>query len=392
MNLHILPDNIYAMKFIEFVLKHFSNQNHIFLILTSFEKAKYIEIIEDSTILVLHIESLKQKIKYLNDIKLNEFVSMAKNIYIHSLNSFSAFIVFRYAKPDQALIWIPWGFDIYEYIPNLELFDEDTKIIAKTSLPKDSKVLKNIKDKMFLRYIRAKVIARIIFIAIDFKPEFDLIKENFYSKAEYKSFHYPNPINFISLDKAQINKFQPNTDTNLNSKKPKMIQVGNSGDPNNNHISVFKLLVGIKQQNFSILCPLSYGEPDYIRRIVEIGKNYFGNRFIPILKFLPPEEYLNLINQVDVAIFNHYRQQGKGNIVPLIYLGKKIYIREKVTTYIAYKTMGIKIESTDMLFESTLQDILIPYRSEEKEMNRKIIFQMYNEEEDLKKMHEMFSK
>jgi hypothetical protein len=45
------------------------------------------------------------------------------------------------------------------------------------------------------------------------------------------------------------------------------------------------------------------------------------------------EQYLQILSNVDVAIFNHRRQQALGNITTLIGVGKKVYIRNDITTW-----------------------------------------------------------
>lgn len=51
---------------------------------------------------------------------------------------------------------------------------------------------------------------------------------------------------------------------------------------------------------------------------------------------MSPNEYAKLLNSVRVAVFNHNRQQGTGNIEILSYLGKKLYIRSDTTTWEHY--------------------------------------------------------
>lgn len=54
------------------------------------------------------------------------------------------------------------------------------------------------------------------------------------------------------------------------------------------------------------------------------GINLFGDNFILLTEFLSPEEYAKILANVDVAIFAHRRQQALGNILALIYIGKKV--------------------------------------------------------------------
>ena len=42
---------------------------------------------------------------------------------------------------------------------------------------------------------------------------------------------------------------------------------------------------------------------------------------------LPLSDYLKILGKIDIAIFNHERQQAVGNITSLLGLGKKVYIK-----------------------------------------------------------------
>ena len=45
---------------------------------------------------------------------------------------------------------------------------------------------------------------------------------------------------------------------------------------------------------------------------------YFWRKFKPLVDFMPFDEYLNLLAKVDIAIFNHKRQQAMGNTTILL--------------------------------------------------------------------------
>ncbi|RBW48129.1 TDP-N-acetylfucosamine:lipid II N-acetylfucosaminyltransferase [Marinobacter sp. F3R11] len=110
------------------------------------------------------------------------------------------------------------------------------------------------------------------------------------------------------------------------------IQVGNSADPSNNHLEVFEKLAALQTDNFRVSVPLSYGDQQHARRVIEKGKKLFGDRFVPLVDFLPLHQYQGFLATIDIAIFNHKRQQGLGNLVSLLGMGKKVYLRRDVST------------------------------------------------------------
>ena len=54
-------------------------------------------------------------------------------------------------------------------------------------------------------------------------------------------------------------------------------------------------------------------------------------------------KYLELLGQIDIAIFAHKRQQAMGNAITLLGLGKKVYMRDDVTSWQLFKNIGVKV-------------------------------------------------
>jgi len=140
------------------------------------------------------------------------------------------------------------------------------------------------------------------------------------------------------------------------------IQVGNSADPSNNHLEVFEKLIPYKDQDIKIFVPLSYGDQIYAKNIVEVGRRMFGNKFVPLTSFMPFEEYLKFLGQIDIAVFNHRRQQAMGNTITLLGLGKSVYIRSDTTQWKIFKKIDItiydisKLNDKNKLLTKTLPD------------------------------------
>lgn len=124
------------------------------------------------------------------------------------------------------------------------------------------------------------------------------------------------------------------------------VQVGNSADPSNNHLEVFEKLASLQTDNFRVLVPLSYGDQQHARRVIEEGEKLFGDRFVPLVDFLPPDQYQEFLASIDVAVFNHKRQQALGNLISLLGMGKKVYLRRDIST--ASLLDSLKIEWFDV--------------------------------------------
>jgi hypothetical protein len=134
----------------------------------------------------------------------------------------------------------------------------------------------------------------------------------------------------------------------------KVVLVGNSANPSNNHADIFNKLSNLKDQNFNIICPLSYGNNVQAAFIAQLGRTMFGVRFTPLLDFMPFNEYLNTLAKVDIAIFAHERQQGMGNMITLLSLGKKVYMRGDTSPYALFEKLNIKVFNIeDLSLESS---------------------------------------
>lgn len=124
-----------------------------------------------------------------------------------------------------------------------------------------------------------------------------------------------------------------------------VLLVGNSADPTNNHPEIFDKIKGSSQCNniVRIYCPLSYGSREYAKRVVGLGKELFADRFFALTDFIPIGEYKKLLQSIDVAIFAHNRQQAMGNIINLLGMGKKVIMREEVSSWDGLNDLGVEI-------------------------------------------------
>lgn len=133
----------------------------------------------------------------------------------------------------------------------------------------------------------------------------------------------------------------------------------------------------MNSNEFNVVVPLSYGNQNYINFLVKEGYRLLGDRFIPLLNYLDSDEYYNILNQVDVAIMNYNRPQGFGNILPLIYLGKKVYLKSSISTTYELSKKGIKVFNVEDLKYKNIND-LIYIDEETKLINRNLVLENYN--------------
>jgi hypothetical protein len=136
----------------------------------------------------------------------------------------------------------------------------------------------------------------------------------------------------------------------LNNRTIRNIMVGNSTSDTNDHVAIFKMLYPYKENDIIIYCPLSYGNyDDYRDTVIKKGFEMFGNKFVPMTRFMSLEEYNQFINNIDVAIFNHRRQEAMGVTLTLLSKGKIVYMNSKTTAFRSLNERGIQVFDNELI-------------------------------------------
>jgi dTDP-N-acetylfucosamine:lipid II N-acetylfucosaminyltransferase len=246
--------------------------------------------------------------------------------------------------------WVIWGGDLYNWnlIQKRTIGDYINEFLKKRVIKQFASIIYTISGD----YSNAKLLYNI-------------------TAPGYHAFLLP-PLNKELLDKT--NTFNDNN-------HHKNILLGTRGSRTSYHFEAIDFLSFINTYtNFRVICPLSYGgDKNYISRVVTYGKEKLGEKFEPLLSWLGPNEYAEVLASIDVAIMNHRRQEGVGNIIPLLYAGKKVYIRKNVSTYSWLTKLGLIIFNTDDLFAGKDNDIFT-FPHEWGKHNREIIQSYYSEE------------
>ncbi|MBX2879302.1 MAG: TDP-N-acetylfucosamine:lipid II N-acetylfucosaminyltransferase [Granulosicoccus sp.] len=162
------------------------------------------------------------------------------------------------------------------------------------------------------------------------------------------------------------------------------IQVGNSADPSNAHLEVFDLLKNNIDTNTNVFVPLSYGDNQYAARVVDYGRSRLGDRFFPLTEFVPYDVYKEHLASIDIAIFNHDRQQAMGNIVQFLGLGKKVILRKNLSHRTHLENQGLVIGDFDN--DMTVNRLSVS----DAQKNNKIISTLYSSEQLLRDWNNIF--
>lgn len=284
-----------------------------------------------------------------NVVSMTWAMTKADKIIIHGL--FSNHLLYLLAMQPgllQKCYWVMWGGDLYTH---------DAPV-------KDWRSQKN----SFLRHF---IVRRIGHFITYIKGDFEIAQQWYGAKGAYHHcLMYPS-----NLYREFVMRQKQGQTIN--------ILVGNSADPTNRHAEVFAKLTAYSHEDIQVLCPLSYGPVDNAERITRLGKDLFGDRFVPLPDFMPFTNYLELLGQIDIAVFAHKRQQGMGSTITLLGLGKTVFMRTDVTPWKSFAELGVTIFDVDQLNISRLSP-------DEAQRNRQIISEAFSEAALLSQLAEVF--
>lgn len=238
-------------------------------------------------------------------------------------------------------------------------------------------------DNNLQKYInsRKKFLERVTAICHWNRFDIELLENLFQTKITQKKFFYGTGRNWLnSEEKSTVSKPES---------EPLIFFVGNSDTPTNNHLDTFEILKRFKHENILIYAPLSYQNGEYARYISEVGKKIFGEKFIPIFDFLPKDQYLNLIDKMDVCVMNHRRTQAGGNIMAFLSKGKKVFINPNSTLYLFLKSMRIEVYSINSLNSLNIDELRTGQSSEIVKKNIEILRNEFGAEEATKRYCEL---
>lgn len=244
--------------------------------------------------------------------------------------------------------WVIWGADLYAY--------------------KYQKGWKKKIKYLFISRIAKKVGHMVTYI----KGDYENAVRWFGSKAEYhECFMYKSNIfKEYSLPESSDNVIN--------------ILLGNSADPTNFHQEIFSKIQRVNDKNIKIYVPLSYGDELYAKEIIKVGREFFDKKISFITEIMPFELYLDFLAKIDVVLFNHPYQQGMGNTITLLGLGKKVYMRSDVTQWKLFKDLGISVYDIEQF---DLTDI----KNNQLELNKEIVKAYFSEKTYMNQLLKIFN-
>lgn len=337
--LHIIPAEKFTPTFINFIRQNFDDGSHSFFTFGDLSQFPY-DIKNDS----IHIKS-----QYHPSLKAMKAIHDADEIILHGMLVCRIINLFFQPWAYKKCHWLLWGGELYNDLEERKSLAGHIKLFLNKLTNPD---LKSVITYLQGDYSRACTL---------FHKKFKFYESIMYHSNVYKALDIPE-------------------------KKGSHIDIllGNSGDPYNEHEDALNILRPFKDEDIRIHCTLSYmGPPEYVKKIVKLGHDMFGNKFRPILDFWPYEKYLEFLGEIDVAIFTHKRQQAMGNTISLLGLGKKVFIQDNTSQFEFFEQKGIKVYPAKDFH-------LTPLETEVKNRNIAIIKQYFSEENLKKQWADIF--
>ena len=336
--------NVFNDKYIYFVDDEFSNLEHEAIIYNS--KKFNAEAYKDSKFRFYPLpEASLGKFRYLlKFFHKREFdLLIIHGLFYRDLDIVFMALVSRFTNIGKKTLWSMWGGDIYSF-----------------QLPPES-FLRRVKFNIE-EFFKKETIQKIAFSTTIVPSQAKSLNENY--KVEFQPYDafYPNPLKFEII--ADIKSVQ----TNFGDDK-KLVLLGNSASPSNNHLLGLELLSEFVGK-ISVLCPMAYGNDEYRQKVIAEGNKIFAEDFSCQTQFLEPEAYLHKLNHVDCALFVHDRQQALGNIMILLCLGKKVFMKKEALHYIFLKNLGFSVFAIEDLSIEIFSDVTIDRNEEYRKVIR----------------------
>lgn len=355
--LHIMTGSNYNVTtdYIRFINEEFDSNLHDLIIMDKLSNVPE-NILSYSNVSVINFKNIK------DFFILYKEMYKSKKILLHSLNktSFQFLLLLNY-KLFKKIYWISWGADLYQW---------ETKNIESLKYRIRNIIAYKIRKK--IKYFVGIFPPDIKF----FEKEFKTSAKTFY--ASYVSGLY-NPLFKKTLNLLTLaNK--------LKNGKCINIQIGHSCAPILNHIQVLNDLYKYKNENMRIFLPLSYGNLAYGDKVEQHANLLFGEKAVCIRKMMSKEDYMDFLSTIDIAVFNTMRQIGLGNISPMIYMGKKIFMPEDSVMYKHYRSLDINICNYTNINNLSFSDFTKPIsmiegkkRAVKYSMNKELKVKMWTE-------------
>lgn len=306
----------------------------------------------------------------------------AYNKMLDSLSNYQAIILhglfWRYDYDILARIpsttkvaWINWGGEIYGRKEVYNDFLSPASRIAETIHNWKARITRNSKFNPHYE-LPLEVFRRVDYCLTDEYEEYEYAKKYLQLPVlQYLMYNY------FTLEDVLGNLINKRCTGNG-------IFIGNCAANECNYWETIPKVSKLKGQGQKVIIPLSYGAPWVRNGAIRLGKWLYGKDFMPLVDFLPREQYNELICNCSTMIMPHYAPRAQGNIITALWLGMRVYLSEHNMTYHYFKRLGCTVYSIEKDLKRSNKERFMPMTDEELAHNRKIIYATYSREATMK--------
>jgi len=234
--------------------------------------------------------------------------------------------------PGPTVIWLGWGYDYYGLVsdafPDGLLQPASAAAVAQLHGRRERHGAMRAAELAWARpypkpsQAELAALQRVDIFSPVLENEYALVRRHQGAlRARYLRWNYGTVEDDLSLaDAPAVDALEPGTN----------LLVGNSAAPANNHLELFELIrCRVDLGGRQLIVPLSYGDAAYRGHIERVGRQMFGDAFVPLVEFLPKQHYIELLVSCGHVLMNHVRQQALGNLVISGMLGAKLHLNPK---------------------------------------------------------------
>lgn len=266
---------------------------------------------------------------------LEKYLQISKYIVIHSLE----YSRHDFSKIDdnisKRIIWSVWGHDLYIGMNDGKIKHFLRRIVNSPINPEYRRFKNKVKQ---FRAVFCGFQYDFVYVRKHFK------NNNLYSPLYPSGYYLEDIQNHIELNKFNNNRIQ--------------VLLGHNASPFLNHIKNLKRLM-VYGDNVDIHIPLSYGSSENANKIISFVKEHFDENSVHIYTdFMDSCKYINLLSKIDIAIFDNKYQAAFGNIILLLYLGKKIYLNKYGVMYKGLKLQNLNVFETNEIGKVKIDEFI----------------------------------
>jgi hypothetical protein len=292
-----------------------------------------------------------------------------RQVIINYFDKYAAELVNRIQCKDVAIVWVIWGADLYT-LPFFwnKLYDgfaaELYEVTWFNHMRKmyrhwNNRVRWGAKDHRYLCAAMRKVTHGATLVEGDVA----LVRKYINRKVVQ-----------IPLSFSGIEDFASAPDLPKNT----TIQIGNSGDPSNNHMEMLHLLKSLHIEN-QVFMPIAYGSRKYLDVIPEMAFTIFDKSQLELQTTMVSKQvYFERLSSTGFALMGHTRQQAFANVVALFYFGTKVFMREANPLLNTFRSWGLHVFSVEYDLSAEALEHTLP--TEMQNRNRSIIQERLNED------------